>query len=565
VRIALEDYGLGPAKLAELARAAGESSARHLLINEYIVDTRHWHALAPEQIAQQAAADPAAVLALWELTEAAGYLAEHLPCEAEFLQPFADPKLLQRMVYLDSPEAVQLDQVYILPRHGEWGLLVMLHLVLRWAVRFGALQPYERRELARLNLQYPFALAVVGRPTSPRQELLEGVLRQLGVAVVELPTDVPGHHLAVWLHKALGLPGEAKGAQQRLLEFREAGGTDNSLFVVRAMGGVDGYLARGTLGPDLGLIIDIGDRQVSVPATAHLEYEVVRLVNKYTPLHAERRGSSLLLRWYDMRLEPEDLGRIIYETLKKQFTLSIVSVNIIFDPLRINSLMANIYSYKDQRETELARRTEESAPFVICRACACYAPYAFCVATVARPPCCGRTYDELAALAQFTHGMTQFAIEKGICEERTRGSYMGVDKTARMLTEGRLRRLSLHGLREQPHPTTAIPECIAYYQEELEVLVLLSRDYGGRAPDGKTYETLLARVAGRAIPGFAGISEQYILSSRFLAADGGLSAVGWMNSALKKRLKIRAEHIATEDDAVNMAALKEFLATWRHG
>jgi acetyl-CoA synthase len=331
------------------------------------------------------------------------------------------------------------------------------------------------------------------------------------------------------------------------------------------MGGVDGYIARGALGPDLGLIIDIGDRQVSVPATAHLEYEVIRLLNKYTPLHAERHGGSLLLRWYDTRLQPDDLGRIIHETLKKQFTLSIVSVNIIFDPLRINSLKANVYSYKEQREVELARRTEESAPFVVCRACASYAPYAFCVATVARPPCCGRSYDELAALAQFTHGMTQFAIDKGICEERNRGSYMGVDKTARLLTEGRLRRLALHSLRELPHPTTAIPECIVYYQEELEVLVILSRDYTGRGPDGKTYDTLLARVAGRAIPGFIGVSEQYILSSRFLAADGGLSSVGWMNSALKKRLKLRNEHIATEDDAVNMAALKEFLTTWRHG
>jgi hypothetical protein len=565
VRIALEHYGLSPATLAELARAAGESGARHTLLNDYLVDTRQWHTLAPEQIAAQAADDPLAVLALWELTEAAGYLATHLPSEAEFLAPFADPKLLQRMVYLDAGERIQLDQVYILPRRGEWDLMVLLHLVLRWAVRFGALQPYERREFTRLNLQYPFTLVVAGAPASPHQALLLDALRQCGVAIVPLPAEVPPHNLAAWLHKALGLQGEVKSGQQRRLEFREAGNTENSLFVVRAMGGVDGYVARGALGPDLGLIIDIGDRQVSVPATAHLEYEVVRLINKYTPLHAERQGGSLLLRWYDTQLGPDDLGRIIYETLKKQFTLSIISVNIIFDPLRISSLMANIFSYKDQREIDLARRTEESAPFVVCRACACYAPYAFCVATVARPPCCGRSYDELAALAQFTHGMTQFTIEKGICEERTKGCFMGVDKTARLLTEGRLRRLGLHSLREQPHPTTAIPECIAYYQDELEVLVILSRDYPGRAPDGKTYETLLARVAGRAIPGFAGVSEQYILSNRFLAADGGLSAVGWMNSALKRRLKIRAEHIATEDDAVNIAALKEFLTTWRHG
>jgi len=66
------------------------------------------------------------------------------------------------------------------------------------------------------------------------------------------------------------------------------------------------------------------------------------------------------------------------------------------------------------------------------------------------------------------------------------------------------------------------------------------------------------------VPGFAGISEAYILSGRFLAPDGGLSRVGWMNSTLKARLKVNAEHIATEKDCINLAGLKDFLAAWRH-
>jgi hypothetical protein len=526
---------------------------------------REWGGLSDSEVLERLHDDPAATLAVWELTSAADFLASELPTETEFLRPFTDPKLLQKLVYLETAEPPQLEQVYILSQQSPWGLLLFVHLALRWAIRFGALQPYERREFARLCLQFPFALAVVKKPRSPEQELLQDVVRQLGIAITRQPGDVAPHHLGGWLHKQLGLPGEVRTSQQRKLEFREAGGTENSLFVVRAMGGVDGYVTRGLLGENLGLIIDIGDRQVTVPATAHLEYEVVRLLNENTPLKAKRSKGSLKLTWYDTKLGPDDIGKIIYDAVKKQFTLGIVSVNVIFDPLRISSLTASIYSYKEQRETELARRTEESAPFVVCRACAAYAPYAFCVASVDRPPCCGRTYDELAAQAQFTHGMTQFTIEKGICQDRTRGCYMGVDKAARMLTEGKLRRISLHSLRECPHPTTAIPQCIAYYNDELDVITIVSQDYLGRTPDGRTFDTLLKRVAGRALPGVAGVSEEYILSDRFLMADGGLSSVGWMNSSLKERLKLRADHIATEDDAINIGSLKEFLATWRHG
>ena len=114
-----------------------------------------------------------------------------------------------------------------------------------------------------------------------------------------------------------------------------------------------------------------------------------------------------------------------------------------------------------------------------------------------------------------------------------------------------------------PHPTTAIPECIAYYLDKFDIICILSRDYAGRGPDGKTYYSLLERAAGKQVPGIAGISEDYISSPRFFTHEGGLSRVGWINSSLKDRLKLKAEHIATEHDCTNLAGLSEFLATWR--
>jgi CO dehydrogenase/acetyl-CoA synthase beta subunit len=332
---------------------------------------------------------------------------------------------------------------------------------------------------------------------------------------------------------------------------------------VRAIGGVDGVDVRGLVGPDLGLIVDIGDREVSVAATAHIEELAVRIINQQTELEARREGDGLLLRWADPRLEAEDLGRIIHTALKANFVLSTISVSVIFDPLRIASLRPGIYSYRDERDSQLKRRSDDNSPLIACRACSAYAPHALCMVTPERPPCCGRSYDELATLAQLTTGLDQLVVDRGIPRDRTRGHYVGLDKQAALLSGGALPRLNLHGLREAPHPLTAIPQCIAWVMDEADSVGIVSADYAGRTPDGKTFESLLARAAGRQLPGCVGVGEDYILSPRFLSGEGGLARVAWMNSALKTRLKLRAEHILTENECTSLAGLKEHLAAGR--
>jgi acetyl-CoA decarbonylase/synthase complex subunit beta len=549
--------------------ASGESrSLRHQTINETLIDSRALRQLPASELAVRLAADPLACMAAMELTAAASHLAHATPSEAEFLRPFADNReLLRRMVYIaaELPEgsALDLPGAKVIQRTCAWDGLLFLSSILRWASRFGNWKG-GLRDLRRILYGYPFAAAVISEPETAEDGVIFSALAGLGVEMVDYDRHVAMHHLNAWLSERLGLrPTLAKAKQQRL-DFRQAGGTQNSLYVVRAMGGVDGVDVRGSTGDDLALIIDISDREVSVAATAYLERLFATVINEQTPLSAELTEGSLRIRWYDTRLTPEDLGQIIYDALRKQFILSVISVNIIFDPLRIGSLRPSVLSYREDRTIQLKKRTEEGSPFVVCTSCKRYAPNAFCIASVDRPPCCGRPYDELATLAQLTRDMEQLAVDRGICQDRARGTYLGAEKAARVYSLGSVARVNLHSLRENPHPTTAIPECIAYFLEELDLLCILSKDYSGRSPDGKTFDSLLARIAGRQVPGFAGISEAYILSGRFLAPDGGLSRVGWMNSTLKARLKVNAEHIATEKDCINLAGLKDFLAAWRH-
>jgi hypothetical protein len=438
--------------------------------------------------------------------------------------------------------------------------LHFLRLALRWAQRFAGWQSGDRVGLAALNRRYPFASLFLLPSVQPALAPLLNLTRSIGIGAHTFDDLLPRADMRGRVCDALGLPREHEARAEAEGALIETGGTRNSLFVVRAIGGVDGYDVRGIVGPDLGLIIDIGDREVSPAATAHLEELVISIVNEHTELYAEREGESLRLRWADPRLEAEDLGRIIHGALKERFVLGTISVSVIFDPLRIGSLRASIYSYREERENQLRRRSDENAPLVACRACSAYAPGVFCIVSPDRPPCCGRSYDELATLAQLTTGMEQLVIERGVTADRARGRYVGTDKVATLLSEGAVKRIHLHGLTESPQVTTAIPQCIAWQMDEVELVGVVSADYIGRTPDGKSFQSLLTRAVGKQQPGIVGVAESYILSPRFLSGEGGLARVGWMNAALKSRLKLRTEHILTEDQCTSLAGMRELLA-----
>jgi hypothetical protein len=568
VTLRLEDYGVDLHGLAvELQQHRPRRTGAEWL-NDMLLDVRDWKHLDAGEIEQRFRAEPLAILSALELTQAADYLERHAISEPEFLRRFYEPRLLRRLVWLDldtqPEEPPELPLSSLIAPPGPWGGLLFLQQVLRWAERFGDLQPYNPRALTALNLRSPFAVIASDGGGEGLSRLVRDLVASLGIAEHYLP---PGHDAAglqPWLLQQFGLEVPVPVDSQRRMTYSEAGGTPRSLFVVRAIGGVDGYEVRGLIGDDLGLIIDIGDREVTPAATAYMEGHVLRVINASTPLTAVIEDEcNIRLRWHDTSLTAEDMGRLIYEALKREFTLRTISVNVIFDSMRISSLRPSILAYREDRNRQLAKRTEENSAFIACRACQCYAPHAMCVVSVDRPPCCGRSYDELSTLAQFTTHMEQFEVEPGVCQDRPRGSYMGLDKVARLLTDGNVQSLNLHSLREKPHPTTAIPQCIAYYLDELDLVCIVSRDFTGRTPDGKTFDTLLARTAGRQQPGFMGISEAYIQSPRFLAQEGGLSRVGWINSSLKQRLKLKIEHIATEHECTNMNALREFTAPGR--
>jgi CO dehydrogenase/acetyl-CoA synthase beta subunit len=73
-------------------------------------------------------------------------------------------------------------------------------------------------------------------------------------------------------------------------------------------------------------------------------------------------------------------------------------------------------------------------------------------------------------------------------------------------------------------------------------------------------------------PGFLGVGRMYLVSEKFISAEGGLPRVVWMPQELKEEMRERLEKrlaemgqpelldkIATENNAVSVEELVEFL------
>ena len=108
--------------------------------------------------------------------------------------------------------------------------------------------------------------------------------------------------------------------------------------------------------------------------------------------------------------------------------------------------------------------------------------------------------------------------------------------------------------------------------------MLVHRDFTGITPVGMTFTALAGSVGGGIqTPGFLGIGKLYILSKKFILAEGGLSRVVWMPKELKDllqdKLKARAKEIgltdlldkiADETVATNLEDLLAFLNKINH-
>jgi acetyl-CoA decarbonylase/synthase complex subunit beta/acetyl-CoA synthase len=278
----------------------------------------------------------------------------------------------------------------------------------------------------------------------------------------------------------------------------------------------------------------------------------------------------------------EHLGRLLAAKFKMDFPelLDAVQVTLITDGKKVVERMEEaerVYEERDRRV--LGMKDDEVDTYYSCTLCQTFAPNHVCVITPQRPALCGaiswldgRTAHEISPA-----GANQ-PIQKGKLIDAQRGEFEGVNEFVRKASHGEVSRCSLYSLMEFPMTCCGCFECIAVVLPEVNGVMVVNREFTGETPCGMSFSTLAGTIGGGAqTPGFAGISKAFILSERFLQAEGGIERLVWLPGMLREELEPRLkrrlesigkpgffEKIATENEAKTIEELQEFLGKADH-
>jgi len=238
-------------------------------------------------------------------------------------------------------------------------------------------------------------------------------------------------------------------------------------------------------------------------------------------------------------LKIADLGKLLAAKFRMDFPtlLDAVQVTLITDPGQINAAKSEAQEIYAQRDERIAGMKDEDVDlYYSCTLCQTFAPNHVCVLTPERPALCGALtwLDGRTAYEMSPAGANQ-PIEKGTLINPDSGEYEGVNRFVRQASHGEIERCALYSIIDAPMTCCGCFEAVAMILPEANGIMIVNREYKGDTPSGMTFSTLAGTIGGGAqTPGFIGISKGYILSERFIQAEGGISRVVWMPSILKE-------------------------------
>jgi acetyl-CoA decarbonylase/synthase complex subunit beta len=156
------------------------------------------------------------------------------------------------------------------------------------------------------------------------------------------------------------------------------------------------------------------------------------------------------------------------------------------------------------------------------------------------------------------------------CLNKLAGEYTGVNEMIKKRSLGEIDRIYLYSGMEFPHTSCGCFEAIDFYIPEVNGHGVVDRNYGDVAINGLPFSAMANQTGGgKQMPGFNGVSYQYLVSPKYQQYDGGISTIVWMPKAVKERIieflpEDLAPKIATEEDVNDINELKTWLQEKNH-
>ncbi len=336
----------------------------------------------------------------------------------------------------------------------------------------------------------------------------------------------------------------------------------------------------------LAIIVEVAGRKMQKDFEPVLERQIHRYTNYAMGImHIGQRDMCWIRinqQAYDKGLRLKHIGIFLHAMFHKEYGAIVdkVQVKLYTRQSDVERLTVSAKKTYDERDERIRGMTDEGVDtFYSCTLCQSFAPNHVCIVTPERLGLCG-AYSWLDAKACFEitpTGPNQPVVKGKMLDEKL-GQWQNVNDFVYEKSNKTVSKVSMYSLMDNPQTSCGCFECIAAIIPEANGFMVVHRDYSGMTPCGMNFTTLAGSVGGGVqTPGFLGIGRLYILSKKFISADGGLLRIVWIPKELKEslgeRLKQRCQDlgqpdlldkIADETQAVTLEQLLEFLTKVGH-
>jgi len=296
---------------------------------------------------------------------------------------------------------------------------------------------------------------------------------------------------------------------------------------------------------DMGIVIKVAGRKMQEDFEPVLERQVHYFINGASGIQHIGQRDIAWIRIsngaFEKGFDLEHFGEILYARLHSDFGAIVdkVQVTIYTEEAKVDEWLEKAreaYNYRNQR---LANLTDEAVDtFYDCTLCQSFAPTHVCIVSPQRLGLCG-AYNWLDCKASFEINPTgpNQPVTKGDLIDPVKGYWTGTNANAVKNSGGTVNEVALYSIMENPMTACGCFECIVMYIPEVEGVMVVSREDTSMTPVGMTFSTL-AGMAGGGLqtPGVMGVGKYYLISPKFISADGGFKRVVWMSSFLKESM-----------------------------
>jgi acetyl-CoA synthase len=324
---------------------------------------------------------------------------------------------------------------------------------------------------------------------------------------------------------------------------------------------------------DMAILVEVAGRKMQLDFEPVLERQIHYFINAASGIQHIGQRDIAWIRVSKAAAEKgfglEHFGKILHARFHADFGAIVdkVQVTIHTEPEQLEAWLARAREAYDYRNRRLADLTDDAVEdFYSCTLCQSFAPNHVCIVSPERLGLCG-AYNWLDCKASFQINPTgpNQPVNKGRCLDAEKGYFDKVNEFVQQASHGTVQEVTMYSIIENPMTACGCFECIAMLIPEANGVMVVSREDPSMTPAGMTFSTL-AGVAGGGLqtPGVMGVGKFYLLSKKFISADGGFKRIVWMSSVLKEMMAEELNEVAIREgdpDLIEKIADERFATT----